>query len=275
MSYTEATDYNVDDARAQPECPVKECHLSVDLVLESSDGIRCGAHKTNLEQYSAGFPVAEVTNSDHEVVTLSEKTSVLHLLLQFMHNTRQPDLRMLSFSTLEPLAEAVEKYMVFPGMQVCKMQMGNALKDHPLEVFLYALKHDYGDLADQVAPSLIHIPFGTFMDHATSAGLPANAVIHFIRYRECWSSLLNTILYGRLPVFKHPGGIDACDNWAGFYNAILLDVKLDAGSLPRFSVIVEKYGGFLDDCTQCWNKVGWLIRKIEDGIKTIPRFSSI
>jgi len=274
MSYTEATDSNVDDARAQPECPVKECNLYVDLVLESSDGIRCGAHKTNLEQYSAGFPIAEATISDHEVVTLSEKASVLHLLLQFMHNTRQPELRKLSFPTLALLAEAVEKYMVFPGMQVCKLQMGIALKDHPLEVFLYAIKHDYGDLADEVAPSLIHVPFETFMDQATSAGLSANAVIRFIRYREHWSSLLN-ILYGPLPVFKHSGGIDTCENWAEFYTAILLDVKLDAGSLSRFSVIVGGYREILDDCTHCWKRAGWLKRKIGDGINTIPRFSSI
>jgi len=140
--------------------------------------------------------------------------------------------------------------------------------------FLYAMKHDYGDLADEVAPSLIHIPFETFMDHATSAGLPANSVILFIRYRERWSNLLN-ILYGHIPVFKHPGGIDACDNWAAFYNAILLEVKLDAGNLSRFSAIVDEYRPILDDCTQCWRKAGWLSLKIADGINKIPRFSSI
>jgi hypothetical protein len=103
---------------------VEECHLYVDLVLESSDGVRYGAHKTNLEQYSAGFPIAEATNSYNEVVALCEKSSVLQPLLQFMHNTQQPDLKKLSFSTLESLAEAVEKYMVFSATQVCKMQMG-------------------------------------------------------------------------------------------------------------------------------------------------------
>ena len=97
--------------------------MNIDLILESSDGVRYGAHKKNLERYSDGFPIAEATNSHNEVVALSERSSVLQLLLQFMHNTRQPELKNLPFSTVESLAEAVEKYMVFSAIQVCKMQM--------------------------------------------------------------------------------------------------------------------------------------------------------
>jgi hypothetical protein len=47
-----------------------------------------------------------------------------------------------------------------------------------LEVFVYAIKHDYNDLANQVAPSLICTPFEKFMDH----GLPANAVVRFVSH---------------------------------------------------------------------------------------------
>ena len=96
-------------------------------MIESSDGVRFGAHKRNLEQHSAGFPIAEVTKFDNaeEVVTLPEHGSALGPLLQFMHNgVPQPDLKELSFSTLALLAEAVEKYMVFSATQVCKMHMG-------------------------------------------------------------------------------------------------------------------------------------------------------
>ena len=102
--------------------PVEDCYLSIDLVLQSSDGVRFGAHKMNLEQYSAGFPTADSTVFDN-IVTLSEKASVLGPLLHFMHNTRQPDLSKLSFDTLGLLAEAVEKYMVFSAMQVCNIYM--------------------------------------------------------------------------------------------------------------------------------------------------------
>jgi len=260
----------------EPEwvCPVKDCYLYIDLVLESSDGHRLGAHKTNLEQYSAGFPIAESINSENEVVTLSEKGLVLGLLLQFMHNTQQPELSNLSFPTLELLAEAVEKYMVFSAMQVCKIYMEKSLQQHPLRVFLYAIKHDYGDLTDEAAPVLICTPLEKFLDHATIVGVPATPVIRFIRYRERWSSLLS-ILYGNIIVVLHRGGVETCDKWAEFYNEVLLDVKLNPGSLSRFADIVEEKRDILDECTHCWKKVEWLKRKIADGITAIPRFSEI
>ena len=102
---------------------VDDCYLDIDLVLESSDGVRFGAHKINLEQYSAGFPIAEATHFDNEVVTLAEEGSLLGPLLQFMHNVQQPELKKLPFVTLELLAQAVEKYMVFSAMPICQMHM--------------------------------------------------------------------------------------------------------------------------------------------------------
>ena len=102
---------------------VAGCILDIDLVLESSNHVVFGAHKRNLELYSEGFPIAQGTNSENEVVILSEGGLVLYLLLAFMHNTEQPDLSKFGFSTLALFAEAVEKYMVFSARQVCKMHM--------------------------------------------------------------------------------------------------------------------------------------------------------
>ena len=102
---------------------VAGCILDVDLVLGSSNHVVFGAHKRNLELYSEGFPIAQGTSHDNEVVILSEGDLVLRLLLEFMHNTQQPNLSKLTFSTLALFAEAVEKYMVFSAMQVCKMHM--------------------------------------------------------------------------------------------------------------------------------------------------------
>jgi len=254
-------------------CHVKDCYLCIDLVIESSDGARFGAHKRNLEQYSAGFPTAEETVFDN-IVTLSEEASVLGPLLHFMHNTRQPDLSKLSFVTLELLAEAAEKYMVFSAMQVCKIYMEKAVRAYPLDVFVYAIKHDYLDVADEAAPLLICIPLGKFLDLATICDVPANTVIRFIRYRERWSNLIG-ILYGSITVVLHRGGVETCDKWAEFYNTILLDVKLDPGSLSRFPEIANENRHLLDDCTHCWIKVEWLKNKIAVGIAGIPRFSGI
>jgi hypothetical protein len=51
-----------------------------------------------------------------------------------------------------------------------------------LQVFLYAIKHDYDDLADKAAPCLVHTPLENFLDHATQAGLSASAVVHFVSH---------------------------------------------------------------------------------------------
>lgn len=81
-----------------------------------------GAHQRNLENFSDSFPLAGSTTVD-EVVVLEEKADVLRLMLQFMHNTRQPNLGEVSFSILAPLAEAVEKYMIYSAMQICHTHM--------------------------------------------------------------------------------------------------------------------------------------------------------
>jgi len=255
-------------------CHVENCYLCIDIVLKSSDGALFGAHKRNLEQYSAGFPAAEATVFDN-IVTLSEKAPVLGPLLHFMHNTRQPDLSKLSFSTLELLAEAIEKYMVFSAMQVCRIYMEKAVGAYPLQVFLYAIKHDYGDLADEAAPLLTCISLENFFDLATISGIPVITVVRFIRYHERWSNLLR-ILYGNTTVVHQcRGGVETCNKWADFHNVILLDVKLDPSSLSRFSDMAKQNRHRLDDCTHCWKKVERLKNKIEVGIAAIPQFSGI
>ncbi len=93
------------------------------MKLKSSGGKVFGAHQTNLEVFSDAFPMAGSTTAE-EVVTLEENSGVLRLMLQFMHNTRQPNLSKVPFSTLAPLAEAVEKYMIYSAMQICHTYMG-------------------------------------------------------------------------------------------------------------------------------------------------------
>jgi len=103
---------------------VDDCILEIDVRLKSSNGTVFGAHQRNLEQYSDGFPFAASTTVE-EVVKLSETADVLRLMLKFMHNVRQPELSGVQFSTLSALAEAVEKYMIYSAMGVCKMQMAS------------------------------------------------------------------------------------------------------------------------------------------------------
>ncbi|KAF9477112.1 hypothetical protein BDN70DRAFT_811176, partial [Pholiota conissans] len=102
---------------------VKDCALPIDIELLSSDGLRFGAHTKNLENYSDGFPLAASVQIFSDIPVLEEPGNVVELMLGFMHNTRQPDLRELPIHILSPLAEAVEKYMIYSAMEVCKIYM--------------------------------------------------------------------------------------------------------------------------------------------------------
>jgi len=73
--------------------------------------------------YTEGFPIAGSTVVSDSPVTLQESAKVLHLLLKYTHHTRQPSLDDISFTLLASLAEAVEKYMIYSAMEICKLKM--------------------------------------------------------------------------------------------------------------------------------------------------------
>jgi class 3 adenylate cyclase len=81
-----------------------------------------------LEAHSEAFaasppPRCAASTYRNEVVDLTEPSSVLELLLQYMYRQPQPDLTTVCFSDLKGLAEAAEKYQVYPAMEICKMMM--------------------------------------------------------------------------------------------------------------------------------------------------------
>ena len=59
----------------------------------------------------------------NEVVDLTETSETLEILFQFMYRRPQPNLQDLPFAQFLALAEAVEKYGVFPAQQVCNLVM--------------------------------------------------------------------------------------------------------------------------------------------------------
>lgn len=61
--------------------------------------------------------------SNEEIASLSEKSATLEILFQYMYPQRQPDLEVVEFEVLKDLAEAAEKYQVFPALEVCKSYM--------------------------------------------------------------------------------------------------------------------------------------------------------
>jgi hypothetical protein len=99
-----------------------------DLLVRSSDGVLFKVHRKNLEMHSEGSPGEDIPTHD-ELVELNETADTLELLFQYMYRQRQPDLYGIPFQTLASLTEAVEKYRVFPAMEICKVHMRCVLFD--------------------------------------------------------------------------------------------------------------------------------------------------
>ncbi|KAJ7258453.1 hypothetical protein B0H12DRAFT_1014887 [Mycena haematopus] len=129
-----------------------------DVTFQSSDGVLFRVHRKNLEVCADGFPPSEFAVTDGEIISLSETSVTLDLLFQFMYPRRHPALDTTPFDVLEPLAEAAEKYQVFPAMNICHIRLRDMVHEHPVEVALYAAKHDYPFLISEVAPMMISMP---------------------------------------------------------------------------------------------------------------------
>ena len=100
-----------------------------DLTLQSSDGVLYKVHRKNLVLHSETFAAADAISAatgavdNSEIVSLSENSATLDLLLQFMYRQRQPDLAIVAFEILSELAEAAEKYEVYSAMAMCHVHM--------------------------------------------------------------------------------------------------------------------------------------------------------
>ncbi|KAJ7633274.1 hypothetical protein FB45DRAFT_832729 [Roridomyces roridus] len=129
-----------------------------DVTFKSSDNVLFHLHRKNLDVCAGGFPPSEMASTEGEIVELTETSTTLELLFQFMYPQRHPALDTTPFEVLEPLAEAAEKYQVFPAMNICHIRLRDMVHDHPVAVAAYAAKHDYPFLVSEVAPMMISMP---------------------------------------------------------------------------------------------------------------------
>ncbi|KAF6742935.1 hypothetical protein DFP72DRAFT_829217, partial [Ephemerocybe angulata] len=124
------------------------CILRVDLVLKSSGGKLIGAHRTNMEHFSDGFPTCDSVTSTSEPVPLTEDGETLTLLLKFMHKHKYPGLTPMDAPSVFALAEAAEKYMVYSAMASSHAYIE---REHPVLSLCYAVKFNYPAIADAVS----------------------------------------------------------------------------------------------------------------------------
>ncbi|KAF9449721.1 hypothetical protein P691DRAFT_618541, partial [Macrolepiota fuliginosa MF-IS2] len=134
-----------------------------DVIFQSSDGIQFYIHRKNLETATGGFAPPEFATCG-EVVYLTESARTLELLFQFIYPRRHPSLECEVIEVLAPLAEAAEKYEVFPAMNICYVRMSNYVLQHPRDVMIYAGRHGHHDLLDRAAPLVIAEPLKATLD---------------------------------------------------------------------------------------------------------------
>lgn len=92
--------------------------IDADVVFKSCDDVLFTIHRKNLEICSGGFPPLGFETHD-EIVLLTESSETLELLFQYIYPNPQPDIRSSSFETILAVAEAAEKYEVYPAIYVC------------------------------------------------------------------------------------------------------------------------------------------------------------
>ncbi|KAG5637533.1 hypothetical protein H0H81_004229 [Sphagnurus paluster] len=103
-----------------PRLSAKFNASDADVEFFSSDNVLFHIHRKNLEANTGAFPSAKL-------LPLAEDAATLELLFQFIYPQRHPYLENTPFKELSPLAEAVEKYKVFPAMHICRIRMKQKL----------------------------------------------------------------------------------------------------------------------------------------------------
>ncbi|KAF8986310.1 hypothetical protein BDQ17DRAFT_1376233 [Cyathus striatus] len=231
-----------------------------DVIFRSSDGARFSIHKKNLEITTGGFPTAEF-ETDGAPIPLTETFETLELLFQFVYAKRHPSLANTKFEVLAPLAEAAEKYEVFPAMNICHIRMIKFLdnKQNVEHIMAYAAKHNYNEVVDAAAPLVISNSIGDVVRL-----LPPHLILPWVCYRQQWQDVL-TSAYSRLASCN----VHNCRNCNGVMSGTLMS-KLDLSSLSDLRPLIEAGKG---QCSQCPNRLESWKTDIENQLKGIQSFS--
>ncbi|THU87315.1 hypothetical protein K435DRAFT_722774 [Dendrothele bispora CBS 962.96] len=127
------------------------------MTLQSSDRVLFKVHRRNLEMYSQLYDNTSSPTQSSEIVHLSESSAVLDLMFQYMYLQPQPDLRKVDFDVVKDLAEAVEKYCVYSAMGALNVQMREHVPSQPVDVLLYAIRHNYPELINESAEATLDV----------------------------------------------------------------------------------------------------------------------
>ncbi|KAF8628615.1 hypothetical protein AX15_003809 [Amanita polypyramis BW_CC] len=259
----------------RPVCPVSACTLLVDIIFRSSDNKLFGAHSKNLEYYSDAFPPAAFASPDtaRDPVGLTEPADVVKLMLCYMHNNRLPQLEDLHVDLVGNLADAGEKYFIYPLMEVCRLHMrySRFLDRYPDHVLTYAAKYNYDDLFDLVAPKTITWN----LDDAYASLGATSYFVAWVRYRERWLRIRNAVFQKEPHVMQHSGGIIDCPIWTKFSKALLMLKLSDLTEWKGHMNKLMKETSVLD-CQWCHKRATrWMDVVTDDLRQAIPKASTL
>ncbi|KAF8148082.1 hypothetical protein B0H34DRAFT_738226 [Crassisporium funariophilum] len=256
-----------------PKCPgIRRLLFGHRYPSKSSEGHIYGAHQTNLESFSGGFPiVGSVSVVDDEQgieVQLAENTSTLKPMLQFMHSVAQPDLNVIKFADAVALAEVAEKYMIYSAVQLCKFFMRIHASGYPVDVFVYAIKHGHMDLARVAASNTVpttsdpsfrprYIGSSDLILTLLVRNFPPVRVYNFKRSHV--GGLSQQVPRGmrtaddNIPCIMHKEGrqeLPSCRR-RQFQHTAVAHMKRNLEDMSRFSEVVNSHTSILCDCRHC------------------------
>ncbi|KAJ6517072.1 hypothetical protein DFH09DRAFT_1048838 [Mycena vulgaris] len=261
------------DIPERPRVSQKFNFADADVTFKSSDGVLFHIHRKNLEVCAEGFPPGEISTSEGEIVELLESSITLELLFQFMYPQRHPALDTTPFEILHSLAEAAEKYQVFPAMNICHIRLRDMVHEHPVEVAVYAAKHDYPYLVSEVAPMMISMSAVDVIQM-----LPPHLILPWVRYVQEWTRVHQTVAlqlqYGGSR--NHSNG-DYCnqDKWRAYAFLALQRLAVGVQSLRALDHVFNQVPANEHHSYACCREdlTAWR-QRIEEEIAKIPKFST-
>ncbi|KAF9031707.1 hypothetical protein BDZ89DRAFT_616349 [Hymenopellis radicata] len=248
----------------ETRCKESACTADVDLVLRSSDGIQFGAHLQYLSFSTAAFSIPDnVLKLDQtEVVDLSEDATTLEIILKFVHPQRPPAADNIADDLLVQIAEAVEKYGVYPGMEVCRLRMKQMTLTHPLQVLLYAVRHGHDDMVDVAASYSVYKHIEAAWKILRGSHI---TYIAWTIYREERKRLAREV-FDYTPMvddvhYRSNSGktVTRCETWTDYSQKVIAAVGSEPPvNLQQFRTVCSTHSG---QCMRCWSQ--WEKKAIE------------
>ncbi|ESK88209.1 hypothetical protein Moror_5521 [Moniliophthora roreri MCA 2997] len=178
-----------------PQCSaVSGCPKIIDIIIESPNGFRRGAHKDSLYLFNPGFPRPGSDTpriQDVDVIKIEEYGLVAYLLLEFSHHQQcYPEMFGAGVDALVELADTAKKYGNMFALTACKLAMNHCARSSP-ENAIRLIRYIFNEgqtnpEADALVQSTMVLPMEIVGSHL---GIGTLFMIYTI-YRDKWKTAM-------------------------------------------------------------------------------------